>query len=386
MKSTNVLPTPLSYWREPEIVSALLSPSKWQERHLNHENPTTPNPMKLPIRYQQQPVHLYYGKEGLGFRLEGRQYVFIINPKLVWSIFLLLVFLVAQSWWEIGAEPKVVYVAEPASASMFVSDASLANRQSEENNILFAEQPLEEKSLAESASFKESFLVKKQLMVSQYLIEEKVARVDQLSNEALLSLNRKVSELFIETVLPKLDVAPHVYQFFTDSLPLRVLETSLMEQAKFNIPASIKLGQAALETAYGTKVQHNNFFGIKAKAVEGAELTTLEYYTLEELKRNTHKILSKEKITLHGTTMYRCKIKDSFRTYESAWESFRAHSLHLSNQTRYAPLFTKGKDYRAWAEMIGSSKQGGVGYATLPIYGNLLKQVIERYHLYLLDF
>jgi len=87
-----------------------------------------------------------------------------------------------------------------------------------------------------------------------------------------------------------------------------------------------------------------------------------------------------------GKTLYKCKVKDSFVEYESPWASFRGHSLFLSTNSRYSPLFTKGKDYRAWADKIGSTKYGGVGYATSPIYGELLRKIIGRYHLDLLDY
>jgi len=115
-------------------------------------------------------------------------------------------------------------------------------------------------------------------------------------------------------------------------------------------------------------------------------METTEYYNAAEVKYNKHKIISQKMVKKGGKTLYKCKVKDSFVEYESPWASFRGHSLFLSTNSRYSPLFTKGKDYRAWADKIGSTKYGGVGYATSPIYGELLRKIIGRYHLDLLDY
>ncbi|MGB0524549.1 MAG: glucosaminidase domain-containing protein [Flammeovirgaceae bacterium] len=159
-----------------------------------------------------------------------------------------------------------------------------------------------------------------------------------------------------------------------------------MEQVKFHVPASIKLAQSALETAYGRRVVNNNYFGIKDKTKQSSYMETTEYYTAKEVAYNKHKILSKKKVRKNGKVLYKCKVRDSFMDYHTPWQSFRAHSVYLANNKRYAPLFTNGKDYRAWADRIGSTKYGGVGYATSPIYGNLLKKIIARYNLDLLDY
>ena len=159
-----------------------------------------------------------------------------------------------------------------------------------------------------------------------------------------------------------------------------------MEQAKFNVPASIKLAQSALETGYGKRVINNNYFGIKDKSGNTPFSTTTEYYNDRELKRNRRKVLSKKKVFKNGKYFWQCKVKDHFISYQSPWESFRDHSRFLLENERYHPLFAGGKNYQAWADKIGSTKYGGVGYATSPLYGKLLKGIIRRYHLDLLDF
>ena len=234
--------------------------------------------------------------------------------------------------------------------------------------------------------FKEQFIVKKQLLITKYLINNRVSRLDQLSNARLLELNRAIGQLFHELILGNIPVEPHVLTYFTDTTDLDKLATALMEQAKYNVPASIKLAQSAMETAYGRRVMHNNYFGIKDKSGSAPLTTTVEYYSPEEYRKNHGHVTRYEILNVKGKTLYKCQVTDHFVQYETPWKSFRAHSVFLSNNPRYSPLFTKGKNYAEWADKIGSTKYGGVGYATSPVYGQILKRIIRRYHLDLLDY
>lgn len=235
-------------------------------------------------------------------------------------------------------------------------------------------------------NYRDAFLIQKQFVISKYLIREKVSRPEQLSGEALLEMNAQIGVLFNELILNKIDIEPHVHEYFAKTEDLNKVETALMEQAKFHVPASIKLAQSALETGYGKRVVNNNYFGIKDKTQATKYIETTEYYTAKEVALNKSKIISKTKVNKDGKVLYKCRVRDSFMAYQSPWASFRAHSVYLANNKRYSPLFTKGKDYQAWADKIGSTKYGGVGYATSPIYGNLLKKIIKRYSLDLLDY
>jgi uncharacterized FlgJ-related protein len=234
-------------------------------------------------------------------------------------------------------------------------------------------------------NYREAFMMQKQLMITQFLLKEKVSRVDQLSSKSLLEMNGRIRSLFISLIFDKQVVEPHVYRFFTDTAQIDKLATALMEQAKYHVPASVKLAQAALETGYGQRVIRNNYFGIKDKSEQAPAVETVEYFNEEELRLNHHKVVTRQKVRKGGKELYRCKVRDSFAQYQTPWESFRAHSLFLKENQRYHALFAEGKNYEAWAEKIGSTKYGGVGYATSPVYGQLLKKIIERYHLYLLD-
>ncbi len=241
-------------------------------------------------------------------------------------------------------------------------------------------------SKTETEDKRKKFLKIKHTFISEALIENQVSRLDQLNDQKMIILNQKLSKAFITIVLNQTKVETHVMAYFTGTKDLKKFETALMEQAKYHVPASIKLAQSALETAYGQRIVNNNYFGIKDKRGKTKAITTTEYYTKAEYKANKSKIVSSKLIQKNGKTLYKCLIKDSFADYVSPWESFRAHSIFLNKSKRYSPLFTKGKNYEDWADKIGSTKYGGVGYATSPIYGELLKKIIKRYNLDLLDY
>lgn len=240
-------------------------------------------------------------------------------------------------------------------------------------------------SLAKSENMMEEFMIQKQIRITKALIQNKSSRLDQLTDSVLLIMNRDISRMFMSIVLKNLDVPTHVLDYFADTIHLRKIETALMEQVKYNVPVSIKLAQSALETAYGSRIIHNNYFGIKDKNKEGNKIITTEYFTAEEASMNQDIILTQKPFIKKGNVLYECKVQDYFTQYGSAWQSFRGHSEFLANNERYAPLFTKGKNYEDWADRIGSERTGGVGYATSPLYGELLKKIIKRYQLHLLD-
>lgn len=131
----------------------------------------------------------------------------------------------------------------------------------------------------------------------------------------------------------------------------RFAQVARQEMKKFGIPASIKLAQALLETQAGASplaVKANNHFGIKC--------------------------FSKSCSRGHCTNFSDDSHKDFFRCYTSAWESYRAHSLLLTQGERYRHLFElPATDYRAWAEGLGES-----GYATDQRYAQKLVSLIEN--------
>lgn len=129
-----------------------------------------------------------------------------------------------------------------------------------------------------------------------------------------------------------------------------------IEQQKYRIPASITIAQGILESGAGESrlaTQNNNHFGIKCFS----------------------KSCKKGHCSNHEDDSH----KDFFRIYNSAWQSYRAHSLFLQKD-RYKHLKRHGNNYEAWAHGL---KQAG--YATDPQYGYKLIRLIEQYSLYELD-
>lgn len=128
------------------------------------------------------------------------------------------------------------------------------------------------------------------------------------------------------------------------------------EMELYGIPASIKMGQALIESRAGTSRlarNNNNFFGMKC--------------------------FSKNCKKGHCSNATDDHHKDFFRKYKSVGDSFRAHSTLLSG-TRYKGLKKHNTDYKKWAK--GLKRQG---YATDKTYDKKLINVIEKYNLHQLD-
>jgi len=73
-------------------------------------------------------------------------------------------------------------------------------------------------------------------------------------------------------------------------------------------------------------------------------------------------------------------VYDMFRVFDSAWDSFREHSVLLSSP-RYAHLLDlESTDYKNWARGLKKA-----GYATDPTYAEKLIQIIDYLDLYQYD-
>lgn len=127
------------------------------------------------------------------------------------------------------------------------------------------------------------------------------------------------------------------------------------------IPVSIKLGQAILESSYGTSelaVNANNHFGMKC----GKNCERFYLKVDDDVDKNGKKIPSK------------------FQVFETPTESYYAHNDFLSKE-RYLFLYDLNiLDYKAWAKGLYKA-----GYATNPKYAEHLISVIEKYELHELD-
>ena len=132
---------------------------------------------------------------------------------------------------------------------------------------------------------------------------------------------------------------------------------ALEQERMYGIPASITLAQGILESGAGKSMltrNANNHFGVKAFGGWTGPI----YLAWDDEKQ-----------------------KSRFRSYSSAMESYRDHSLFLKNNSRYNSLFTKSVyDYRAWA--IGLQK---AGYATSGTYAKALIGLVDAYRLYAIN-
>ena len=142
----------------------------------------------------------------------------------------------------------------------------------------------------------------------------------------------------------------------TESYISKYSNAAVAEMERYGIPASITLAQGILESGNGESrlaTEGNNHFGIKCHS-----------------NWNGKTIIEDDDIK-----------GECFRKYSKVADSFRDHSLFLTNRGRYSFLFDfKKSDYKKWAKGLKKA-----GYATNPKYPNLLIDLIERYELYTYD-
>ena len=123
---------------------------------------------------------------------------------------------------------------------------------------------------------------------------------------------------------------------------------AISEMNMYNVPASITLAQAILESGNGESylaISGNNHFGIKCNDNWGGQTIIAD---------------DDEK-------------GECFRKYKKVFESYRDHSLFLFEGNRYKSLFLLNKyDYKGWAKGLKKA-----GYATNPKYHILL---IDLHH------
>jgi flagellum-specific peptidoglycan hydrolase FlgJ len=134
----------------------------------------------------------------------------------------------------------------------------------------------------------------------------------------------------------------------------RFVNVARAERQKFGIPVSITLAQGLLESDAGDSRltrSANNHFGIKT------------------FNRNVPHVVLKDDTPT-----------DKFKKYNSAWESYRDHSLLLM-RAHYGQLqYLSKTDYSGWARGLEKA-----GYATDKLYAEKLIKIIENLQLYKLD-
>lgn len=131
------------------------------------------------------------------------------------------------------------------------------------------------------------------------------------------------------------------------------------------------LTQAALESAWGTRSPGNMFFGVKdTDGINGNEqlLVTTEYSTNPNLK--FPEIISKERVIINSRVMWKYKVKDYFRKFDTPEDSFRHHVDFLFANPRYKKAMEVRFNYEHFFDEVAKA-----GYATAPNYADTLKQV-----------
>ncbi len=129
--------------------------------------------------------------------------------------------------------------------------------------------------------------------------------------------------------------------------------------AETGIPAPFMLAQAALETGWGKReiigrdgTNSHNLFGIKAGSSWNGP--TVDVTTTEYIGGQPRKMIQK------------------FRAYANEAESFADYARLMKDSPRYAKVVERAADAKAFA--MGLQK---AGYATDPLYGQKLGQVIN---------
>lgn len=129
-------------------------------------------------------------------------------------------------------------------------------------------------------------------------------------------------------------------------------DVAIQKMKEYGIPASITLAQGILESGSGNSRlarKANNHFGIKC-----------------------HKNWNGKRFYMDDDAKHEC-----FRKYRKPADSYRDHSLFLTQRGRYSFLFDyKITDYKKWAHGLKKA-----GYATNPKYPQLLIGIIERNNL-----
>ena len=157
----------------------------------------------------------------------------------------------------------------------------------------------------------------------------------------------KIKTLFLSIFFSFLAISQDARNYIKEYSALAIHEMNL-----YKIPASITLAQGILESGSGKStlaVEANNHFGIKCH------------------------------VDWSGPAVYHDddEKNECFRKYQNVSESFRDHSIFLSQRGRYSFLFKLRKnDYKGWAKGLQKA-----GYATSSTYAKKLIKLINEYDL-----
>lgn len=144
-------------------------------------------------------------------------------------------------------------------------------------------------------------------------------------------------------------------------------------EQKNGIHHLITLTQAALESGWGKAAPGNMFFGVKdTDGINGNEqlITTTEYSSKQNLKFPV--ILSITPVVRNGRKLFKYKVKDYFRKYNTPADCFEDHASFFFKNPRYKKALQVKNNPERFFDAIAQA-----GYATAPDYADLLKNVCK---------
>ena len=143
---------------------------------------------------------------------------------------------------------------------------------------------------------------------------------------------------------------------------------------KTGISAVAILAQAALESGWGKFAPGNMFFGVKdTDGINGNEqlITTTEYHSTVNVKYPV--IISITPTVKNGRKLFKYKVKDYFRKYNSPEECFNDHAQFFLKNKRYTKALLVKNDPLKFIDEVAKA-----GYATAPDYAIILKSVANK--------
>jgi flagellum-specific peptidoglycan hydrolase FlgJ len=144
-------------------------------------------------------------------------------------------------------------------------------------------------------------------------------------------------------------------------------------QGLTGISAIAILAQAAWESGWNKATPGWMFFGVKdTDGVNGNEqlLTTTEYHRTQDVKYP--EIISITPVVVGGVKMFKYKIKDYFRKYDTPEGSFMDHANFFLKNPRYKKALEIRYDPHAFLQAVADA-----GYATDPEYAKGLHSIIN---------
>lgn len=147
-------------------------------------------------------------------------------------------------------------------------------------------------------------------------------------------------------------------------------------EIKTGVPALVIMAQAALESGWGSAAPGNMFFGIKDRdGLNGNEQLLL---TTEYIDNPDKKFPVVVSVIQVGKKLWKYRVKDWFRKYNTPEESFTDHANLFVTRPRYRFAMAAKHDPYLFAAEIHKA-----GYATDPDYTTKLHKLITTIKSYL---